>query len=97
MNVWLSYAQFLLKDLLRLTKIDGLNSGLYSLFSATFVAIGLAFIFGAEPTKVGMFGTKAAMSSQDLFLWRLLGASVALVVGPVASTQQVSLLCMQAG
>lgn len=82
--------QFLLRDLLRLPRFDGLNSGLYSLFTATFWGIGLAFIFSSEPTKAGMFGSTVAMTASHLFLWRLLGAAVALIVGPVASTQQVS-------
>ena len=85
--------QSLLADLTRLPQIDGLNSGLYSIFASTFIGIGAAFIGLPELTKTGMFGS-TAMTAEDLLLWRQLGATMALIVGPVAFTQQVQLLHM---
>ena len=79
------------KDLTRLTKISGLNSGLYSLFTATFIFIGFAFLFTPDPTKIGMFGIEPALGYEDQLLFQLLGGSIATVVGPIAYTQQVRL------
>lgn len=82
-------AQSYFKDLTRLPKIDGLNSGLYSLFTATFIGIGFAFLFAPGPTKAGMFGLEPALGAEDQLLWQLLGGIIATVVGPIAYTQQV--------
>ena len=76
-------------ELTKLAQIDGLNSGLYSMFTATFVGIGLAFILFPVPSKAGMFGDSQALSDAALLLWRYLGAAVSLIVGPIAFTQQV--------
>lgn len=88
--------QTLLADLGRITQVSGVNSGLYSLFTATFVGSGLAFIFLPELTKTGMFGS-TPLSPEDLALWRVLGSTVAGVVAPIASIQQVCTASVFAG
>lgn len=78
------------KDLTQLAKIDGLNSGLYSMFTATFIGIGLGFLFAPNLTASGMFSLDGRLGLEDQFLWELLGGVIAAIVGPVCYTQQVS-------
>ena len=84
------------KDLSQLGKIDGLNSGLYSLFTATFIGIGFGFLFFPGPTKAGMFENTASLGAEDQLLWQLLGGTIATVVGPICYTQFVSSLVADA-
>ncbi|KAK9862250.1 hypothetical protein WJX84_006889 [Apatococcus fuscideae] len=76
------------KDLTQLRNTDGLNSTLFSMFTATFIGIGLAFLFFPEPTKAGMFGAMPALGPEDQLLWQILGSTIATVVGPICYTQQ---------
>ena len=73
----------------QLGKVDGLNSGLYSMFTATFIGIGLAFLFFPGPTKGGMLGAQPALGPEDQLLWQILGGTIATVVGPICYTMQV--------
>lgn len=59
------------------------------MFTATFIGIGLAFLFFPEPTKAGMFGAMPALGPEDQLLWQILGSTIATVVGPICYTQQV--------
>ncbi|KAK9830848.1 hypothetical protein WJX74_009955 [Apatococcus lobatus] len=76
------------KDLTQLGKVDGLNSSLYSMFTATFIGIGFAFLFFPGPTKGGMLGAQPSLGPEDQLLWQLLGGTIATVIGPICYTMQ---------
>lgn len=68
---------------------NGPRSGLFSIFTATFLVMGLSFVLLPELTKTGMFGRDPHLAAEDRLLWQLIGAAIATVVSPVACTQQV--------
>jgi hypothetical protein len=79
-------------DLSKLGNVDGLNSGIYSLLTAAFVAAGFAYMVAPAQTLDLIFGTAAPKTPADLYLWQLIGGGVATVVGPLAYTQQEAAL-----
>lgn len=77
------------RDLTNLTSVSGLNSGIYSALTASFVLAGLTYIGLPSQSLTAIFGTAAEKGSEDVFLWQLIGTAVSMVVAPIAYTQQV--------
>ena len=77
-------------DLKGLANVTGLNSGIYSALTASFVLAGLTYIGLPSQTLTAVFGTSAEKGLEDIFLWQLIGTAVSMAVAPVAFTQQVS-------
>ena len=82
--------QSFLNDLKSLTNVSGLNSGIYSALTASFVLAGLTYIGLPNQTLTAIFGTAAEKGIEDIFLWQLIGVAVSMAVAPIAYTQQVS-------
>ena len=61
---------------------NGPRSGLFSIFTATFLVMGLSFVLLPELTKTGMFGRDPHLAAEDRLLWQLIGAAIATVVSP---------------
>lgn len=76
-------------DLKSLANVTGLNSGIYSALTASFVLAGLTYIGLPSQTLTAIFGTSAEKGLEDIFLWQLIGTAVSMAVAPVAFTQQV--------
>ena len=79
-----------IQDCLDVGHSNGPRSGLFSIFTATFLVMGLSFVLVPELTKTGMFGHEPHLAAEDRLLWQLIGAAIATVVSPVACTQQVN-------
>lgn len=77
------------QDLANLTSVSGLNSGIYSFLTASFVLSGLTYIGLPTQSLTAIFGTAAEKGLEDIFLWQLVGTAVSMVVAPIAYTQQV--------
>ncbi|KAK9822278.1 hypothetical protein WJX74_002519 [Apatococcus lobatus] len=77
-----------IQDCLDVGHSNGPRSGLFSIFTATFLVMGLSFVLLPELTKTGMFGHDPHLAAEDRLLWQLIGAAIATVVSPVACTQQ---------
>lgn len=77
------------RDLTNLTSVSGLNSGIYSALTASFVLAGLTYVGLPTQSLTAIFGTAAEKGLEDIFLWQLIGTAVSMVVGPIAYTQQV--------
>ena len=76
-------------DLKGLANVTGLNSGIYSALTASFVLAGLTYMGLPSQTLTAIFGSSAEKGLEDIFLWQLIGTAVSMAVGPVAFTQQV--------
>lgn len=75
-------------DLKSLINISGLNSGIYSALTASFVLAGLTYIGLPSQSLTAIFGTAAEKGLEDIFLWQLIGTAVSMAVAPIAYTQQ---------
>ena len=78
------------RDLTSLTSVSGLNSGIYSALTASFVLAGLTYFGLPTQTLTAVFGTAAEKGLEDIFLWQLIGTAVSMAVAPIAFTQQVT-------
>ena len=76
-------------DLKSLSSVSGLNSGIYSALTASFVLAGLTYIGLPSQTLTAIFGSAAEKGLEDIFLWQLIGTAVSMAVAPIAFTQQV--------
>ena len=76
-------------DLKSLGNVSGLNSGIYSALTASFVLAGLSYIGLPSQTLTAIFGSAAEKGLEDIFLWQLIGTAVSMAVAPIAFTQQV--------
>ena len=83
------------RDLTNLTSVSGLNSGIYSALTASFVLAGLTYIGFPTQSLTAIFGTAAEKGLEDIFLWQLVGTAVSMVVAPIAFTQQVAAQAIQ--
>ncbi|DBB12070.1 TPA: hypothetical protein ACH3X3_006183 [Trebouxia sp. C0006] len=75
-------------DLKSLSSVSGLNSGIYSALTASFVLAGLIYIGLPSQTLTAIFGSAAEKGLEDIFLWQLIGTAVSMAVAPIAFTQQ---------
>ena len=78
-----------IRDCVDVGHTNGPRSSLFSIFTATFLVMGLSFILVPELTKTGMFGAQPRLAAEDGLMWQMIGAAIATVVSPVACTQQV--------
>ena len=76
-------------DLKSLSNVSGLNSGIYSALTASFVLAGLTYMGLPSQTLTAIFGSAAEKGLEDIFLWQLIGTAVSMAVAPIAFTQQV--------
>lgn len=76
-------------DLKSLSNVSGLNSGIYSALTASFVLAGLIYIGLPSQTLTAIFGSAAEKGLEDIFLWQLIGTAVSMAVAPIGFTQQV--------
>ncbi len=77
-------------DLKSLSSVSGLNSGIYSALTVSFVLAGLTYIGLPSQTLTAIFGSAAEKGLEDICLWQLIGTAVSMAVAPIAFTQQVS-------
>ncbi len=81
-----------IQDCMDVGDTNGPRSSLFSIFTATFLVMGLSFMLVPELTKTGMFGAQPRLAAEDRLMWQMIGAAIATVVSPVACTQQVIVL-----
>ena len=81
-----------IQDCVDVGDTNGPRSFLFSIFTATFLVMGLSFVLVPELTKTGMFGAQPRLVAEDRLMWQMIGAAIATVVSPVACTQQVNFL-----
>jgi hypothetical protein len=77
------------KDISTLGQNDGLVSTLYAGLTGGFIGAGFAYLFAPVPTLNAVFGLTAGKGPEDIFLWQLIGAGLATLVGPIAFTERV--------
>lgn len=68
---------------------NGLNSWIYAVLTASFVAAGFSYQFFPVDTMNAIFGMSAEKGLEDVYLWQLIGGGVATAVAPIAFTQRV--------
>lgn len=68
---------------------SGLNSWIYAVLTASFVAAGFSYQFFPIDTMNAIFGMSAEKGLEDVYLWQLIGGGVATAVAPIAFTQRV--------
>lgn len=78
-------------DVKSLANISGLNSGIYSFLTASFLLAGLSYIGLPTQTLDLIFGTSATKGLEDIFLWQLVGTAVSMGMAAITFTQQVVL------
>lgn len=84
--------QSYVSDFSTLLENSGLNSWVYAVLTASFVAAGFSYQFFPVDTMNAIFGMSADKGLEDVYLWQLIGGGVATAVAPIAFTQRVACL-----